>query len=286
MHGLIFVTWEKYLNERFGEGLLSRYRDVIGEIPARAPLATHVYSDESLLAGVGAASKLTGLQVDTLLREYGRYFIINGLTRHLCAYLLNKVQSGRDLLLTMRDAHAQMRRTPDALTPPLFEYEALSSNPLELAVIYDSPRKLCPVLYGAFEGAAERYGERVQIVERTCMKRGAAVCRFELRFSPRISKPLDTWETTEQLSRLQAEQQLQDLILTVLPEEDRGVTLAKLQAMLRSRQVLPDQLRPAVLLKALNHLSFAGLVATSANQPGDTLAIRRYWRAPTLEFYY
>jgi hypothetical protein len=286
VQGLIFVTWEKYLTERFGEGLLSKYRDAIGETPTSTPLYSHVYSDEILLAGVGAASKLTGLPADTLLREYGRYFIINGLTRHLCAYLLSKVQSGRDLLLTMRDAHAQMRRTPDALTPPLFEYEALSSNPLELAVIYDSPRKLCPVLYGAFEGAAERYGERVQIAERTCMKRGAAVCRFELRFSPRISRPLDVQQTPEQAARQQAEQELEDLVLSVLPDRDIGVTLAKLQAMLRSWQIAPDQARPAVILKALNHLSFAGLVATSANEPGDTLATRRYWRAPTVVSHY
>src|SRR5437763_9132868 len=101
MHGLIFVTWEKYLAERFGDGLLSRYRSAIGETPASAPLCTHVYSDETMLAGVGAACKLTGLPADTLLREYGRYFMLNGLTRHLCAYLLTRVQSGRDLLLTM-----------------------------------------------------------------------------------------------------------------------------------------------------------------------------------------
>src|SRR5205085_4581859 len=126
MHGLIFVTWEKYLSARFGEDLLSRYRKAIGETSANAPLVTHTYSDETLLAGLSTASKLTPYPADVLLREYGRYFIVNGLTRHLCAYLLTRVQSGRELLLTMRDAHAQMRRTPDALTPPLFEYETIS----------------------------------------------------------------------------------------------------------------------------------------------------------------
>src|SRR5437588_4266023 len=134
MHGLIFVTWEKYLAERFGSSLLNAYRQEIGETAATAPLASQVYDDATLLAGVGVACQLTHLPADTLLREYGRYFMINGLTRHLCAYLLTQVHSGRDLLLTMSNAHAQMRRTPDSLTPPLFGYEAISANPNEFAL--------------------------------------------------------------------------------------------------------------------------------------------------------
>src|SRR5947199_2898112 len=105
MHGLIFVTWEKYLSERFGSSLLNEYRKAIGEAPATAPLASRVYDDQTLLAGVGAACTLTRLPAETLLREYGRYFIVNGLTSHLCAYLLSQVHTGYDLLLTMRTAH-------------------------------------------------------------------------------------------------------------------------------------------------------------------------------------
>lgn len=279
MHGLIFVTWEKYLSERFGSALLKEYRNTIGETAATAPLASLVYDDATLLAGVGAACELTRLPADTILREYGRYFIINGLTSHLCSYLLTQVHSGRDLLLVMRDAHAQMRRTPDALTPPLFRYQTVIAKPHELTLFYDSPRKLCSVLRGAIEGAAERYGEQVHIVERTCMKQGAAACCFELIFSPPMA---DFWqrETPEQIARRNAQQQLARLVLQTLPDSD-GVRLVELQEILRKRQVSPNQVRPSVLLEALLHLQHAGLVASTANQPGDDLTRRRYWRAPT-----
>src|SRR5947207_9991933 len=50
------------------------------------------------------------MPVDTLLWEYGRYFMLNGLTSHLCACLLTQVTNGRDLLLMMHTAHVQMRR--------------------------------------------------------------------------------------------------------------------------------------------------------------------------------
>jgi hypothetical protein len=280
MHGLIFVTWENYLSERFGSSLLQKYRAQLGETPTNSPLASRVYSDELLLVGVGVACQLTRLPAESLLREYGRYFMLNGLTSHLCAYLLSRVRNGRDLLLMMRDAHAQMRRTPDALTPPLFGYEPLSSSPNGVGLIYDSPRQLCAVLWGAIEGAAERYGERVQIQEALCMKRGAALCRLEAIFLHPDSGRLEPLETPEQVVKRKAQQQLATLVLQALPDHD-GRTLHEVQAVLQHWQVSPHQLRPSVLLEALRHLVHAGLVASTANHPGDELALRRYWRAPT-----
>lgn len=280
MHGLIFTTWEKYLSERFGSSFLSVYRTSIGEKPANAPLASRVYEDAALLEGVGVASHLSRFPTDTLLREYGRYFLINGLTSHLCTYLLTQVNNGRDLLLLMRSAHAQMGRTPESLTPPLFGYEALSMDPKGLTLIYDSPRQLCSVLYGAIEGAAERYGEKVQIVERTCMKLGAAACRFEIRFFAPSSGSLLHLETPEQIAYRNARQQLAELVLAVLPDQN-GLMLIDLQRVLRPHRISPGQLRPIALLEALHHLQHAGLIASTANQPGDDLARRRYWRVPT-----
>lgn len=277
MHGLIFVTWEKYLAERFKGSVLGQYRDAIGETPATSPLASRVYDDKMLLTGVDVASRITGMPVERLLREYGRYFIINGLTGRLCTYLLTQVHSGRDLLLTMRDAHEQMSRLPDGLTPPMFQYATLPHTPNGLILIYDSPRKLCAVLMGAIEGAAELYGEQVYVVERSCMKRGEAVCRFELRFSPPSPQPT---ETPEQRERHLVQQQFAQFLFTLLPAEG-GITLAELQTLLTLRGTSKELTRPARLLEALRHLHHAGLVATSANHPGDDLTHRRYWRAPT-----
>ncbi|TMC23214.1 MAG: hypothetical protein E6J34_03490 [Chloroflexi bacterium] len=280
MHGLIFVTWEKYLTERFGVSLLNTYRAALGETVLNAPLASRVYDDEQLLAGVKLTSQLTRQPVHLLLREYGHYFIINGLTSHLCAYLLNRVHSARELLLIMRDAHLQMRCTPDSLTPPLFAYEPLSTHPNDFVLIYDSPRKLCPLLQGAIEGAAERFGETVVIFERTCMKKGATACRFELHFRP--SYKLHKDETPERQARRRAQRQLAELVLATLPNTD-GITLRDLHKILSHQYPHAKQVRISALLEAINHLQHAGLVASSANLPGDTFTSRRYWRVRSLD---
>ncbi|GHO45490.1 heme NO-binding domain-containing protein [Ktedonospora formicarum] len=279
MHGLVFVTWEKYLAERFGNRLFQTYRETIGEDSMSSPLVSKVYDDTQLLAGVGAACQLTGLPSNVILRDYGRYFILNGLTNHLCAYLLSRVHSGKELLLVMRNAHAQMRRVPEALTPPLFGYEPMT-KPDQFILVYDSPRQLCPLLYGAIEGAAERFQERVTIIESSCMKRGDATCRFELSFQP--TRSASARETHEQARRRYEKQVLADQVLHVLPEQD-GIELGEIQQRIQQQALNPKQSMPrlSAIQEAINHLQFVGLAASSANQPGENVMHRRYWRAPT-----
>ena len=290
MHGLIFVTFEKYLGERYGSSLLGEYRQAIGQGPGEGPLTSRVYSDELLLAGLGEASRLTRAPVDTLLFEYGRYFMLNGLTSRLCSYLLDQVDNGRDLLLLMSRAHEQMSHA-EAITPPVFDYQVMSGDPQGLYLRYDSPRQLCSLLAGSIEGAAQRYGERAQVSEQSCMKRGADACVFAIRFTPaaRVSgapDPLSALASgvshagAEESERREAQRQLADLVYAVLPDSD-GATLHEAQQALSARHPeLPEAARPFIVLEAINHLAHAGWVATSANQPGDGLGTRRYWRVP------
>jgi hypothetical protein len=183
MHGLVFVAWEKYLAERFGGTMLDRYRQEIGETAATSPLVSHMYVDAQLLAGVKAATYVTGIPTEQLLYKYGRHFITNSLTRHLCSYLLNQLHNRRDLLLA--------------------------------------------------------------------------------RCTTRMNR-----------------QQFAQYMLSLLPKED-GITLTEVQTYLWSRGVNRSLARPALVLEALNHLHHAGLVATSATEPGDSLMNRRYWRIPS-----
>lgn len=300
MHGLVFVTWEKYLAERFGSSTLSDYRRRIGETPSDAPLTSRVYDDAALLAGVAATHNLTRVPVDTLLYEYGRYFIMNGLTSRLCTYLLSQVQTARELLLAMSQAHAQMGQASEGIKPPLFGYDAIPDDANGLYMYYDSPRQLCTLLRGAIEGAAERYGERAQVVEESCMKHGAGMCTFAIRFTPSSRAPMASQPRSLGASSMpwasgvsqpgaardehaEAQRHLADVVYAILPDVD-GATLGEIQAKMRTRNPeLAEAARPFLVLEALNHLHHAGWVATSANEPGDALGNRRYWRAKRVE---
>jgi hypothetical protein len=67
------------------------------------------------------------------------------------------------------------------------------------------------------------------------------------------------------------------MVYAVLPDRD-GITLAQLRELLRKRQTRKRYLRPYLLLMALSHLHHAGWVANTANQPGDNMENRRFWR--------
>lgn len=280
MLGLIFLTWEKYLAERFGEPLVQRYRGAMGEAAAMALVAGRYYDDALLVKGVETASQLAQIPMDVLLREYGRYYIMNGLTGKLCSYLLTGVHSGRELLLAMRDSHARLRTAFEGATPPAFEY-APSPDPQTVVLLYRSERRLCSVLQGSIEGAALRYNEGAQIVERTCMNRGDAVCRFEVRFFPRARTAQDAPPNLEQHQPWQ--RQLADLILAALPPAGNrtGWTLRDIGALLAAKGAHAYYQRPAVLLDAVQQLQFAGLIRSSANEEADTMMNRRYWRLQT-----
>src|SRR5262245_51552996 len=98
MKGIIFVVWEKYLNDRFGSKFIDTYRERIGESKDQLPMTGRTYPDELLVAGLRAASQISFLPEDRLMFEYGRYFMLNGLVEYLCGYLLAQSWRGYDLL--------------------------------------------------------------------------------------------------------------------------------------------------------------------------------------------
>jgi hypothetical protein len=275
MHGIIFVAWEKYLKDRFHSKVLYEYHTAIG---STAPfLADHVYDDADLFKGVAIVSQITNVPVETLLREYGHYFIINGLVRHLRTYLPDQVSSGgRELLLSMASAHAQMGRGSDGIRPPLFKYQVSKNDPNTIYVLYNSPRKICSVLWGALEGVASYFHESVTITEHTCMNKGDLACKLEARFFPSPSCPLGTPEAIRQWKE---QQPFTIFILSLLPDK-QGIMMSELQEMLKKKGASQQQCRPVVLLQVLNQLYSAGLVANTANQ-SDDLTTRRYWRVST-----
>jgi hypothetical protein len=293
MKGIIFVVWEKYLDDRFGSKFIKDYRSVLGESENNLPITGRTYPDAMLIQGLKTASSMTFLSEDRLMFEYGRYFMLNGLVEYLCGYLLAQAWCGYDLLLLMRDAHAQMRRTPDGLTPPLFEYEVLSDDHNHMILTYDSSRHLCSLLDGCIHGAAERFGERAYTREYECLKRGDPVCRFEVQFEGESWVKRATPEMIEREKQRLSKQGMSNLVLQALPyavgealslndikrvvDQNQGPYFPEIYK--RQRHLNPVHV--SQVYSAIAKLQQVGLVASTVNRPGDTFENRRYWRAPT-----
>jgi len=259
MHGLIFATWEKFLSERYGTPILEEYRASIADTDAKWALTSRMYDDSILIRGVETTSRKTGIFATTLLREYGRYFLNNNLTNHLCAYLLSRATSAKDLLMQIRG--------------PLFTFTAYSDGSQRLLLQYDSNRFLCSLMVGCIEGAADRFKESVRVQELSCMRFGAPLCLMDVRFERNT-------ESLEDLSVLNRQSELRwiaDEVLKLLPPAG-GYTLPQIEMLLRAHPGIPvEQVRRSATYNAVTHLQHAGLVASSADI-GDLLQTRRYRR--------
>ncbi len=276
MHGLIFVTYENFLRQQFGSELLTQVREYTRSINGPSSFLTNqVYPDALLFDLVGYTCTQVGIQPDSALRAYGRYYITNELTGHLCAYLLQRVHSAQELLLTMSKAHRQMHAASEQVSPPFFKYELDSQND-GLVLTYVNHRRLCVLLQGAIEGAAERYDEQVTIRELSCMKWGNTECRFHLVFRPPTSSPLHN----EQQRSSQYYQALANFVFDALPKDkEHGVTLHQLPMLMNFRHgdKVDPHTRPLALYQAIRLLEHAGLVSAT---PDTVVETRRYWRAP------
>ena len=78
--------------------------------------------------------------------------------------------------------HELVRATIPNAGPPQLDVGELDGD--GISIVYTSARRLCPLLRGLTEGPARHYGERAEIEERTCMRRGDPACTFDVRFRP------------------------------------------------------------------------------------------------------
>jgi hypothetical protein len=270
MQGLILVTWEKFLTDRFGDAFVALYRKAIKQAPSDTPLVSRTYTDEVLQTAIIVAVKLAKIDIQHILYEYGRYFMISPLVNHLYGYVFSRIHNTRDLILVMRKAHMHIGQHNKETSRPLFTCTPLGDKTNGLTVIYESPYQLCALLHGAIVGTGEYYKERVLVTECSCMLKGDKFCRFDVIFE--ASNHTRPKETAIQQKQRRERQDNEFRVLMALP-----YTSAEAPSLLELQKAL--QLRPLALLEALNHLQFAGLISML---PASELVNRRYWRTPTL----
>jgi len=175
VHGLIFASFRDYLLTEHGP-------DVANSVTAGEPQYTlsEAYPDEQFLALLEPACTQTGLSLDELLFEFGAFTAAVTFAR-LYSVIFRASPTARDFLLTVETPiHEVVREAlPDAM-PPKLAVTDLGEEGLE--IVYTSPRRICALLRGLVEGTGRVYGETILIEELECMNRGAAACRFMLRF--------------------------------------------------------------------------------------------------------
>ena len=181
MKGVVFNLLEVLVRREFGDEEWPRVaRDA--EVDSSFTEAGN-YPDASLRRLIVEVGKRARKTPGEALQWFGRHSM--PLLHTMYPGFFDKQNSARDFVLTLNDIiHPEVRRLyPDA-DVPWFDFDT-RCGPNELILGYQSPRKLCLLAHGFVEGAADYYGETVDVEQTQCMHRGDAKCVFRLQFRPR-----------------------------------------------------------------------------------------------------
>ncbi len=139
------------------------------------------YPDEMSLSLVQAASEVSGLAVEDVLVEFGKYWVPNTGAKSYPAFYKMAGTDARRFLLNMNRIHDQVTHNLANATPPRFTYEELDDG--RLLMHYHTERNLCPVLRGLILGVGIYFNEDLTVNETACTADGAPHCTMEVSFS-------------------------------------------------------------------------------------------------------
>jgi hypothetical protein len=137
------------------------------------------YPDAEMIAMVDAASAALGVPPQQVLQWFGRSAIPMLAQRYESFFTPHA--SARPFILGVNEIiHPEVRKLYAGSACPHFHFHDLDDG--RLCVAYRSPRKLCHLAHGFIVGAADHYGESIEIEHLSCMLDGMPTCRIALQW--------------------------------------------------------------------------------------------------------
>jgi hypothetical protein len=180
MKGIVFNLLEEVVTEAYGADAWDSLLDAAGLDGAYTSLGS--YADEEVVRLVTVASETLKQPPDEILRWFGRRAIPLLAQRYPGFFAPHK--DTRSFLLTLNHIiHAEVRKLYPGAATPVFDFDR--SDAATWRIGYNSERKMCALAHGFMLGAADHFGETLDIShqEAECMHHGAAKCGFTVRFA-------------------------------------------------------------------------------------------------------
>lgn len=178
MKGIINKGIEELVEKKFGAETWQKVKALAG---CKEPFfaISLDYPDKSTLALVKAVSEVSGLPMETVMIEYGKFIVPNTLKENYSTYFELAGTSAKEFLLNMDRVHEHVTKVMEKVSPPRFEYEEIDGK---LQMKYHSKRNLCAVLHGLILGVGILFDQELQVQEIACVQKGDSHCIMEVTF--------------------------------------------------------------------------------------------------------
>ncbi len=183
MKGVVFNTFEEFVEREYGPTVLARTRETMGNPRF---LVTDTYPDEQLLLYLQKTSEHIATPARALLTGYGRYFVTSPTVQKTYKHFYNK-PNAKEFLQHLEFVCSTFTEMMAGNGRTAFEYT--DPGPNQLVITYKSQTQMCEFIKALIEGVAAFYREAVQITEVTCQRRGHLHCDFHVEFLPETPPP-------------------------------------------------------------------------------------------------
>jgi hypothetical protein len=155
MYGLVNKSLQEMVEKKFGPTAWVSARTSAG-IGEDIFISLDAYPDEMTYRLVGAVCEVTGMDAQTMLTDFGRYWVLETAAQHYGHLLHASGRTFRDFLLALPNFHARVSLMMPRLVPPEFACEETAGD--RLVLHYRSSRAgLVPFVEGLIQGLAELY---------------------------------------------------------------------------------------------------------------------------------
>jgi predicted hydrocarbon binding protein len=174
--GIIFNLVEDTVRTEHGADVWDEVVDESGVTGAYTSLGT--YPDEDLVALASTVADRLGTDASSVVRHVGHRSIATLSERY--PEFFEPYDELRPFLLTLNSViHAEVRKLyPGAIVP---DFDYITDDPEVLGLVYRSHRGRCDLAEGLILGAADHFGEQVELSQPECTQRGDARCLLLVR---------------------------------------------------------------------------------------------------------
>jgi predicted hydrocarbon binding protein len=180
MQGSIYTAFSDMIIENIG---MEQWNELIDETSPKSQgiyTSGEQYDDSEIIEMVKFLSNKTGIEINVLIEEFGRYLFKK--LYETCPVDISNINNLKEFLLAIDQLiHVEVQRLHPKAYLPKFEYD--TSNKDSLIMYYSSKRKLCGVSVGLIFGAAEHFKEKITIGHPQCMHNGAERCKLIIQFN-------------------------------------------------------------------------------------------------------
>ncbi|HEY1688487.1 MAG TPA: heme NO-binding domain-containing protein [Solirubrobacteraceae bacterium] len=178
MKGIVFDLLEEIVAREHGDRTWDQLLERAGVEGVYTSLGN--YPDSELMKLVAVATEMFEIPVPDVVRWYGR----NAMPLLADRYpgFFEPHTDARSFVLTLNEIiHPEVRKLYPGADTPDFTFDA--SQPQHLTMEYRSKRQLCALAEGLLYGAADHYGQSIEIEQPECMNRGDQRCLIQIAFS-------------------------------------------------------------------------------------------------------